>query len=173
MECRQLLYESAFWRLEEKDAVIEHQRLLYEHAIRAWIDWMHELRERKKVVASLRNYYIRMLRRNGQPLPIMPLKRYPCIEITLRHALSGVTHEARFPVGTLYKEFFPEVRRLFGHPTHATSTSVVVTKLSGTHVEGKSEKKLETNLHGCTLLCGFYAPKRIHSDSDTDFEGVD
>ena len=95
-----------------------------------------------------------MLGEKGQPLPKGDLW---CINITLRNRISGVIHEAEFPLGAFYKDFFSEVRRLFGRPTRATSTKVLVTdERSGERVEGWSTKKLEPDLNGRTLLSRFF-----------------
>ena len=125
------LYKYAFWQLHYN-----------KHAERA----------RKETIESLKRDSVLM--RSRRPLQISGGK--PLISITLRNAVSGVTHEVGFEVGTTYKKFFHEVRERFGHPKTATSISVAVSDPSGKPFEGKSEKILETELNDSTLLCGFH-----------------
>ena len=145
-------YESVFWKLEHKRAVSEYHLLLYEKAVCGFWENRCAERARKKTIESLKRDCDSI--RSRRPLPFNDDGKV-CIRISLRSVLSGDAHEALFPVGTTYYQFFNEVRVQFGFAWWYP-ISVAVTQLSGTPVEGKSEKKLEKELNDSTLLCRFY-----------------
>ena len=152
-EYRNLLYESVFWELENKKAVSEDHRMLYEEAFWNLHSNKYAERARKETIERLREGWDSIRSR-----PLLPVndRGKPCIRISLRSVLGGDTHEALFPLGTTYKQFFHEIRARVGYPKTATSISVAVRYPSGKPFEGKSEKQLETELNDSTLLCGFH-----------------
>ena len=129
-----MLYDSAFWELEERAARAEHRA-----EINAGF-------EREAAMLHGRSVLPRI---GGEA----------CYRIKVRSPVTAVTHELFFRLHTTYGTLFHMVRTLFGKPTGMTSVSMRLWhEADAEHlIEGRTNARLPRELHNKTLCVVFYS----------------
>ena len=132
-----MLYDSAFWELEERAARAEH---------------------RAEIKAGFERDAARLNARVARGvLPVIGGE--PAYRIKIRNPASAVTHELSFRRHTTYGTLFHMVRTLFGNPTGMTSVSMRLWhEADAEHIiEGRTDCRLHNELHNKTLCVLFYS----------------